>query len=226
MKNKSKVQNPLTIIAIFAGIAEIAGTTVLLGLPLEIQRVFVWFVMLFPCVLVLFFFLILIFNNGVLYAPSDFTDESHFIGILENKRSRINTELTELKNGIEEAKKQLEEPTTVDTLPLRIKELSEKLDLLQSKVESAKQTNNDLEIKRDARLKQKNFVREVSKMNDLSIKLLEELSRAECSGRTMTELFKKTGVEEHLVIMEIARLKHRGYVMQREDKFYLETSCI
>lgn len=56
MNNKNKVQNPLTIIAIFAGIAELAGTTVLLGLPLEIQRVFVWFVMVFPIGLVAAFF--------------------------------------------------------------------------------------------------------------------------------------------------------------------------
>ena len=56
MNDGTRVQNPLTIIAIFAGIAEIAGTTVLLGLPLEIQRVFVWFVISFPFLLVVAFF--------------------------------------------------------------------------------------------------------------------------------------------------------------------------
>jgi hypothetical protein len=45
---KNTIRNPLTIIAIFAGIAEISGTTVLALLPADTQRVFLWFVMVFP----------------------------------------------------------------------------------------------------------------------------------------------------------------------------------
>ncbi|WP_411342558.1 hypothetical protein ACE3MZ_12820 [Paenibacillus sp. WLX1005] len=84
MSDRTRVQNPLTIIAIFAGIAEIAGTTVLLGLPLEIQKVFVWFVISFPFLLVGAFFAVLLFKHRVLYAPSDFSNEEHFISLLKD----------------------------------------------------------------------------------------------------------------------------------------------
>lgn len=51
-----KVSNPLTIIAIFAGLAEIAATVALGLIDPEIQRIFIWFVMLFPALLVISFF--------------------------------------------------------------------------------------------------------------------------------------------------------------------------
>jgi hypothetical protein len=57
------VNNPLTIIAIFAGLAEIAGTTVLALVDKEIQHVFVWFVMVFPALLVILFFGTLVFQS-------------------------------------------------------------------------------------------------------------------------------------------------------------------
>ena len=41
-----KVSNPLTIIAIFAGLAETLATVALVQLPAEIQEVFVYFVMM------------------------------------------------------------------------------------------------------------------------------------------------------------------------------------
>lgn len=72
------IKNPLTIIAIFAGIAEISGTVVLPSLADENQAVFMWFVMLFPIYLVGLFFFVLWHKHEVLYAPSDFRDENHF----------------------------------------------------------------------------------------------------------------------------------------------------
>ena len=53
---KNLKQNPLGIIAIFASLAEIFGTVILKFLPLEIQKIFVWHVMLFPMILIFFFF--------------------------------------------------------------------------------------------------------------------------------------------------------------------------
>jgi len=80
------IKNPLTIIAIFAGLAEIAGTTALALVDKELQAIFIWFVMGFPLVLVCLFFLTLNFNPSVLYAPSDFQDEQNFLRILANRR--------------------------------------------------------------------------------------------------------------------------------------------
>lgn len=80
------IQNPLTIIAIFAGLAEIAGTTALALVDKDLQIIFIWFVMGFPLILVALFFITLNFNPTVLYAPSDFEDERNFLRILASKR--------------------------------------------------------------------------------------------------------------------------------------------
>jgi hypothetical protein len=82
-----QVSNPLTLIAIFASLAEIAATSVLPILEGEIQGVFVWYVMLFPVLLVVLFFITLNWNHGVLYAPSDYSDESNFLRTLFGDRS-------------------------------------------------------------------------------------------------------------------------------------------
>lgn len=63
----------------FAAIAEISGTTILPFIEPENQSVYVWFLMLFPVLLVGAFFWTLNFNHKVLYAPSDYKDERNFI---------------------------------------------------------------------------------------------------------------------------------------------------
>ncbi|MBS7792871.1 hypothetical protein KTR66_22975 [Roseococcus sp. SDR] len=72
------VKNPLTVIAMFAGLAEVSGAIVLPFLSNETQRIFVWFLMLFPCLLVGLFFLMLFTKHHALYAPSDFRDDKFF----------------------------------------------------------------------------------------------------------------------------------------------------
>lgn len=81
----NKVGNPLTVIAIFAGLAEIAGTIALAAVDKSLQPTFVWFVMLFPIFLVTLFFITLNFNPKVLYAPSDFKNENLFLDTLRGK---------------------------------------------------------------------------------------------------------------------------------------------
>lgn len=73
------VRNPLTVISIFAGLAEVSATVALPQLSAGAQELFIWFVMLFPALLVLLFFLTLWTRHHVLYAPSDFVDESNFM---------------------------------------------------------------------------------------------------------------------------------------------------
>jgi hypothetical protein len=73
------VKNPLTIIAIFAGIAEVSGTIVLPFLADSNQSIFIWFLMLFPSALVILFFWTLNCNHKVLYAPSDYANQDHFV---------------------------------------------------------------------------------------------------------------------------------------------------
>ncbi len=73
----------MTVIAIFAGTAEISGTAILPLLEIESQQIYIWFLMLFPLILILFFFLTLNSNHKVLYAPSDFSNEDNFVHILK-----------------------------------------------------------------------------------------------------------------------------------------------
>jgi hypothetical protein len=77
------IKNPLTIIAIFAGIAEVSGTTVLPFISDSNQSLFIYFLMVFPFLLVIIFFSTLNFNNKVLYAPSDYKDESNYFKIFK-----------------------------------------------------------------------------------------------------------------------------------------------
>lgn len=76
-----KVSNPLTIIAIFAGLAEALATVALLGLPKELQEIFLYFVMAFPSLIVILFFIVLYFKNHVLYAPGDYQNPEHYLKV-------------------------------------------------------------------------------------------------------------------------------------------------
>lgn len=78
MALSATIKNPLTIIAIFAGIVEVGSTTVLPFLEPNVQLIYVWFLMVFPTALVVAFFVTLNFNHGVLYAPSDYQSDESF----------------------------------------------------------------------------------------------------------------------------------------------------
>ena len=94
------IKNPLTVIAIFAGTAEISGTAVLPLLGANSQEIYLWFLMLFPFALIILFFITLNWNHKVLYAPSDFQDEDNFVNILK-KQSYIET-LESIQENINE----------------------------------------------------------------------------------------------------------------------------
>ncbi|MFJ3116068.1 hypothetical protein ACIPI6_05985 [Pseudomonas protegens] len=80
----SHIKNPLSVIAIFAGLAELSGTVVLPLLEKDVQHLYVWFLMGFPCLLVVLFFVTLWSNYVVLYAPSDFSNDQIFADLLVN----------------------------------------------------------------------------------------------------------------------------------------------
>ncbi|MCU8035720.1 MULTISPECIES: hypothetical protein [unclassified Shewanella] len=97
MQGQGTVKNPLTVIAIFAGTAEISGTAILPLLDAGAQSTYIWFLMLFPFTLIALFFITLNWNHKVLYAPSDFKDEDHFINILQ--KASLKDQIEEL--GVE-----------------------------------------------------------------------------------------------------------------------------
>lgn len=100
-----KIGNPLTVIGVFAGLAEIAMITALGLVDKDLQPTFIWFVMGFPFLLVILFFLTLNFNAKILYAPSDFKDEKNFIQAIQsikieqkNKDANNQTKVETIKN--------------------------------------------------------------------------------------------------------------------------------
>lgn len=95
IENIKTIRNPLTIIAIFAALSEIAGVTAIGLLSEELQKIFIWFVMIFPSLLVFLFFVTLNFNSKVLYAPSDYKDESNFISLVK-KVDQVSSKMNQL----------------------------------------------------------------------------------------------------------------------------------
>lgn len=95
MSGFGTIKNPLTIIAIFAGIVEVSSTTVLPFIGDSVQAIYIWFLMLFPSLLVLTFFITLNWNSKVLYAPSDFqTDDGY------HKANRMSVSVRNTVNGV------------------------------------------------------------------------------------------------------------------------------
>ncbi|QXV74673.1 hypothetical protein [Rhizobium phage RHEph21] len=101
------IRNPLTVVAVFAAFAEVSGTAVLPLLEKDVQHIYVWFLMLFPTLLILLFFATLNWNHTVLYAPSDYKDEDNFGRFAKASAYAIS------KKGEEETAEQ----TAISTLP-------------------------------------------------------------------------------------------------------------
>lgn len=100
------IKNPLTIIAIFAAIAEISGTIVLPFIAPANQATYVWFLIIFPILLIILFFITLNFNHKVLYAPSDYQNEDNFLrslprATLAEKALKIEAEIAEEATAVE-----------------------------------------------------------------------------------------------------------------------------
>ncbi|WP_299781248.1 hypothetical protein [uncultured Formosa sp.] len=83
----NKINSPLTIIAIFAALAEV-NATIAIGLINEnLHYIFIWFVIGFPTLLVILFFITLNYNTKVMYSPSDFREDKNFIDSLYGQQS-------------------------------------------------------------------------------------------------------------------------------------------
>jgi len=128
IENIGTIKNPLTIIAMFAGIAEISGTLVLPFINPENQSVYIWFLMIFPFLLIIIFFLTLNFNHRVLYAPSDYKDEDNFIKSLQKasyaeKALKFKEEIEEIEiiepEGKQQSSSSLESKTSYRNLVKR-----------------------------------------------------------------------------------------------------------
>ena len=71
IKNTIKINHPLTVIAVFSMLTEASAAVSLPYIDSEHQKIYVWFLIIFPSLLITLFFLTLNFNNKKLYTPAD-----------------------------------------------------------------------------------------------------------------------------------------------------------
>jgi hypothetical protein len=115
MNNKlGTVKNPLSVIAIFAGIAEISGAAVLPHISPENQQLYIWFLMSFPFALIILFFITLNWNYKVLYAPSDFQNEENFVNL---QKASFSETLSKLKDEVFEENSEENDDMPIEPLP-------------------------------------------------------------------------------------------------------------
>ncbi|MCP5352486.1 MAG: hypothetical protein H6926_04770 [Chromatiales bacterium] len=93
------VRNPLTVIAIFAGIIEAALTLTLINLPETNQEIFIWFVMFATILLISLFFYVLYKKPAVLFSPSDYADESKYLDSIgvSNDIAELQTKVSQME---------------------------------------------------------------------------------------------------------------------------------
>jgi hypothetical protein len=143
-----KISNPLTIVGIFAGLAEVAGTVALGLIAQDIQKVFIWFVMLFPIILVLAFFILLWFKPQSLYAPSDYKNEENFVSIMDKTKS-VKEQIEEALQSVNNSKLELQQLAEGETFDKNQKEQiiannNEYLEGLTKNLISIQETVSDL----------------------------------------------------------------------------------
>jgi len=100
------IRNPLTIVAIFATLAELAGTVSPTTIDERYHIIIVCFLVVFPTLLVILFFLTLWCRPWVLYGPSDFQNEEHFLEMLTDAQ-RLSIELDTINAQVQGSKKKI-----------------------------------------------------------------------------------------------------------------------
>lgn len=200
------IKNPLTVIAIFAAISEISGTTVLPFIEPDNQGIYVWFLMLFPIFLVGIFFLTLNFNHRVLYAPSDYKDEKHFVN--PYGKASPDEQGKKLREEVEEIEA---EDTTVntnsETEPEKTKSDigSGKEEILQAvEINAARHR----QLMADVTLTEKLAVNKISKELGLDFKTDVRLDLPEVRGLAVYDALAINDNEIHAVEVKLFKAKH------------------
>jgi hypothetical protein len=86
-EKKQRINNPLTLITIFSGIP-IVSIYAIKYVSLELQFIFICFVIGFTVLLTLLTFTILFFKPEVLYAPNDYRNDENFLITMKLKKAK------------------------------------------------------------------------------------------------------------------------------------------
>lgn len=205
-----RISNPLTIIAIFAALAEVAGTTALVGVEKEVQEIFVWFVMLFPTILVVLFFLTLNFNHHVLYAPSDYDSDDNFLEAIRGRKEldvnfvNLEAEVNSLSNTLQEALAQQNGSTNQEQLESLKSIISQELASVRARIEVTKESAEELSLHALPR-------------SELQAKVLSFIYTQK-KPVTLSELSESLGMSEDAVGRAAEKMVKRGTIHSIEHE--------
>jgi len=199
-----KISNPLTIIAVFAALAEVAGTAALVGVEKEVQVIFVWFVMLFPTLLVALFFVTLNFNHYVLYAPSDYDNDTNFLEAIKGRKElngnfvNLEEEVNRLSDTLQEALKKQKGGICHESIESFNSVINQELAIVRERVERTKESAEELSFYALPR-------------SELQAKILSFIY-TEKKPVTLDELAKKLGMNELAVGRAAEKMVKRGTI--------------
>lgn len=90
-KNKFYPSNPLGIIATFVFFIEAIGASTVFIIKDNILLLtkMINFIIIFPSLIAIIFFLILLFKREILFGPSDFKDDAAFIGLIDVRLEKL-----------------------------------------------------------------------------------------------------------------------------------------
>jgi hypothetical protein len=202
------VSNPLTIIALFAGLAEIAGTVALATVNKELQPIFVWFVMGFPVLLVVLFFATLNFNPKVLYAPSDFRDEENFLNTLVGTRA-VSMRLGEIPQQLEEAKDRILKQAVAEIATAGGAERAKLSEILDRQLEQIESRIKSVQETADAVVSAPS-----QKFMNLEAVVLRILKNSVTERVAAAEVQKYIAENPSLVQQALVHLVHQGVVLR------------
>ena len=220
LERMKKITNPLTIVGIFAALSEVAGTVTVGLLPMEVQHLFIWFMIGFPSALVLFFFATLNFNPRVLYSPSDYSDEANFMKAVI-LRSKLEDKTKDVIGLIASVKDEILKLTEVQSSRQKTGEISKSQESLISKLDGISTSVGSV----------------INTAIDLSNQSIEDrLPKASTQARVFAYLLKKgqvpfndivagTGLPKSNVGYALVKLTKKGVVKEtrRENTQFYST---
>lgn len=205
-----KISNPLTIIAIFAALAEIAGTVALATVASHLQSVFLWFVMLFPCLLVILFFATLNFNPKLLYAPSDFRDEKHFLHTLSGAFSS-EAQITITRDNLDEAPRSImANPITLAKSPADDVDYNRSLDAANAFFRAVMEVGGDSFLK-TGKLERVSFHMHSPEFFLLNFVIPKKLAKSERAVREFSFIIRSTARTEGSLVQEVVGKAIKGH---------------
>lgn len=146
-------KNPLGIIALFIVLvyALSASTLIFSQIPYDLQKILIYFIVIFPVFVLVVFFILVTKHHDKLYSPSDFKDESNFMetrypitGEIRTSQPQVttndNSKLNGVKNDIKSVQNTLDsiEKATKSTSKVNNKEVSKLVEIAQEAIGDVK----------------------------------------------------------------------------------------